>query len=387
MDFLNNVRVIDFSSFLPGPYCTLTLAELGAEVIHVERPGVGEMGRAFTPGLFWTVSRNKKSVTIDIKSAAGQEICRKLIATADVVVEGYRPGVMARVGLDYASLKDEFPRLIYCSISGFGQYGPDAMVSGHDINYLALAGGLSMTSEPGRDPTRTAIPVGDLSSASFATTSIMAALYRRVSTGRGEYIDVAITDSILAWMSMRWGEFLRDGKVLAPHERPDLSPANRIYRCSDGKRISIGAVEDKFWQNLVRALDRPDLAAEPRYRHNPSRVEHYAELSPILEQIFLSRTRAEWIVVLKENDVPYAPALEVDEIPDYPQHVARGMFRTLRNPAGADYRQVPFPVKFANTVTDDGFPLRDLGADTDAVLAGVGYGEAARAALRQDGVI
>ncbi|MBX6377783.1 MAG: CoA transferase [Clostridia bacterium] len=387
MSLLTGIRVMDLSQLLPGPFCTLLLADLGAEVIRVERTGGGDYIREMLPGIFWTANRNKQSITVDLKSPEGREVCLRLARRSDVVVEGFRPGVTARLGLDYESLRRERPDLIYCSLSGYGQTGPYRDLPGHDINYAATAGALSVPGDIEYPPVRPGIPIGDLSSGMYAALSIVAALYHRAQTGEGQYIDVAITDSVLAWTSVRMGEFLRDGVLLRPEEMPHLSPVNKVFECADGRRIAIGALEDKFWVNLCRALGREDLATNPRYATNRLRNEHRDEILPVIREAFRSRRRDEWVEHLSRYDVPCSPVLEPDEVVAHPQIQARGLVVPVPKPEGGQGLQIRYPVQFSQAEAGVRTPPPAAGQDTDRVLSWLGYSETEIAALRQRGVV
>ncbi|MGL4285315.1 MAG: CaiB/BaiF CoA transferase family protein [Phreatobacter sp.] len=295
---LADVRVVDLSELLPGPYATQLLGDLGATVIKVERPA-GDNARAMLPGLFAAVNRGKQSVVIDLKSEAGRRQFRELVAGADVMVEGFRPGVAQRLGVDYASLAELNPRLIYASLTGYGQVGVMADQPGHDLNYLAASGvlGLLPPPEPGR-PHGIGLPVGDLAGSMFAVVSVLAALMQRQRSGRGQYLDVSITDALSHWMTPRLGMILHDGAGQM-HQRPGYG----FFACADGRILVLAAMEDHFWKRLVDLLDLSEFAG-PEFATYRQRQAQYDAIKTRLDQVFLMLPLAAWLTQLQAHDIP-----------------------------------------------------------------------------------
>ena len=293
---LNGVRVLDLSWLLPGPFCTQVLADLGADVIKVERPGSGDYYREMYAGAFAVVNRNKRSIALDLKTDAGRASFESLLGSAHVLVEAFRPGVAARLGIGYETLKVRHPRLIYASLSGYGQTGPYALVPGHDINYLALAGALSIPGHWGEAPRRNGVPIGDLSAALYCVINIMAALRDCESTGKGCYIDLAIADAVLHWSQVRFADYA--GKWV------HADPGNDIYTTADGRSIAVGLVEDKFWHNFCRAVGRDDLLELNTRDGAAGQEAMLARKKDVMTRIFAERDLASWERLLAEHDVP-----------------------------------------------------------------------------------
>jgi crotonobetainyl-CoA:carnitine CoA-transferase CaiB-like acyl-CoA transferase len=287
---LAGIKVVDFSMFVPGPFATAILADLGAEVIKVEPPK-GDPGRGYVPVQFETENRNKRSIGIDLKSSSAKPIVEKLVASAQVVLEGLRPGVAKRLNIDYESLKKINPRLLYCSISGYGQTGPWRERPGHDVNYVAAAGGLAFPGQWLKPPTRSSLPIADMGGGTFAAIAILAALRE----GKGAYLDLSLFEAAFFWSAMRHG---LDPKV---EPRAHIFPVNDVFETADGKRLTLGILEEHFWNNfvaLVPQLDRPEFADDAARRKNGD------ALSALLTEVLKKRTAADWIRLLEENDVP-----------------------------------------------------------------------------------
>jgi crotonobetainyl-CoA:carnitine CoA-transferase CaiB-like acyl-CoA transferase len=287
---LAGIKVVDFSMFVPGPFATAILADLGAEVIKVEPPK-GDPGRGYVPVQFETENRNKRSIGIDLKSSSAKPIVEKLVASAQVVLEGFRPGVAKRLNIDYESLKKINPRLLYCSISGYGQTGPWRERPGHDVNYVAAAGGLAFPGQWLKPPTRSSLPIADMGGGTFAAIAILAALRE----GKGAYLDLSLFEAAFFWSAMRHG---LDPKV---EPRAHIFPVNDVFETADGKRLTLGILEEHFWNNfvaLVPQLDRPEFADDAARRKNGD------ALSALLTEVLKKRTAADWIRLLEENDVP-----------------------------------------------------------------------------------
>lgn len=354
---LAGVRVVDLTTLLPGPYCTRILADLGAEVIKVERPDGGDLTRTIAPDLFASVNRGKLSVTLDLRREDDRARLVSLVRTADVFIEGFRPGVAARLGAGYDHLRTLQPDLIYCSLSGYGQTGPARDLPGHDLNYLGVAGALDPGEEPGQPPRHWAtIPMADLSGALFAATAILAALVRRPLLppgARGAYLDASLAGAALALTDGRLQEAGDSATAPAP---PMLrGGAYHAYLASDGRAFTAGCIEDAFWQRLCAALGRADLAANPDYATFPQRSARAHELDATLAAEFARRPRDEWIALLRAADVPVAPVNAPHEVPSDPYVASSGLL--LRDPvASGRVRGVRYPVRMPGLAVAHGAP-------------------------------
>jgi crotonobetainyl-CoA:carnitine CoA-transferase CaiB-like acyl-CoA transferase len=390
MALLAGIRVLDLSLQLPGPFCTMMMADYGADVIKVdeprprmrnpfsaaEGPGTGSVERY--------LNRGKRSVTLNLKADEGREIFRKLAGTADVVVEGFRPGVVKRLGVDYDSLSAANPGLVYCSISGYGQTGPMRDTAGHDINYISYAGVLGACGRKGEPPTLPPVQIGDLfGGAMMALSGILMALLDRGKTGKGRWIDVSMTDGALSMLSLHAAATLA-GEI--DPARGDMMltgmfPCYETYRCADGEYVSVGPLEAWFWKGFVEALGRPDLV-DGQYATGGEGERVRGELS----KVFASRTRDEWVRHFEGKDVCLSPVLSVAEALAHPNTVGRGMVLSVPSPLGGTDRQPGMPIKIAGVAeAPRRAPL--LGEHDDEVLAGLGYAKEQVAALRDSGVI
>ncbi|HEY3355061.1 MAG TPA: CaiB/BaiF CoA-transferase family protein, partial [Polyangia bacterium] len=380
---LRGVRILDLSRLLPGPFCTLVLADLGADVVKVEEPGGGDYLRGLPPlagGLsaqFVALNRDKRSITLDLKR--GRDVVLRLCERCDVVVESFRPGVLDRLGLGYDALRARNPGLVLLSISGYGQDGPLRERAGHDLDYLALAGLLGMCRGPDGAPGPLPVQLADLcGGALYGALGVCAALYARRETGAGRHIDLSMTEGALSLLIPQLAAFFATGA--APRQGEGLlggGHANyRVYPTKDGQHLAVGALEPKFWAALHQALGRPvdyaALAGAPAEQ---------ARLGAELEAIFRQKTRAEWEAVFAAHDACVEPVLGLGEVPAHPQHAARDVFFTLDDPARGPSRQARTALGGPATHR----PAPALGEHTEAVLREAGYDDAAIAALRQAG--
>jgi alpha-methylacyl-CoA racemase len=392
---LDGVRVLDLSRLLPGGFCSLLLADFGAEVLKVEDTGMGDYIRWAPPGydgaeasarsaMFLALNRNKRSIRIDLKTDGGREVLLRLAREHDVLLESFRPGVLDRLGVGYERLREANPGLVYCALSGYGQDGPMRDRSGHDLNYLARIGLLDMTGEPGGPPIQPAGQIADLGGgALLAAFGILAALRERDRSGEGQLVDVSMTDGALSWLA------IVAARVFAGEPAPgrganELSGGlicYRPYRCADGW-VTLGALEPKFWAELCRGVGREDLAE--RQFDPPG-----SETQRALEAIFAQRTRAEWEAFAAEHDCCLAPVLDVGEALHSDLVRERGMVVELDQPGAAEpVRQLGAPVKLSRTPAR---PVRTpgpvLGEHTDEVLATVGYNGEEIAELKATGAV
>ena len=394
---LEDIRVIDLSWQGPGPYCTMMLADLGADVIRVQEPGLSGRRAASAakeetlPGndpkmvAYIAHERNKRSMTLNLKHEEAKEAFYKLVRVSDVVVEGYRPGVVKRLQIDYETLKNINPRLVYCSISGYGQDGPYAKIAGHDINYIALAGTLGIIGEKGKTP---AIPlnlVADYGAGGMqAAFGILAALHARETTGKGQYVDISLADGVLSLLAEvissyfitgitpRRGEMLLNGGV----------PHYNVYQTKDGKYLSIGCLEPWLYENLCRTLGREDFIL-----HQNTEGEKREEIFRTFREIFQGRTRDEWFDFLKDKDVCVGKVYDFEEIFDDPQLKHREMIVEVTHPLGGKIKQVGIPVKLSETPGAIRQPAALRGEHTGAVLKELGYSVQAIEEMKSSGGI
>jgi len=397
MSLLSGIRVLDLSLQLPGPFCTLMMADHGADVIKVDEPAprvrnpfAGETWGASPADRY--LNRGKRSLTLDLKTEEGKEIFRALASSADVVVEGFRPGVVERLGVDYATLSPVNPRLVYCSLSGYGQTGPMRSAAGHDINYISYAGVLDACGRKGSPPAIPPVQIGDLfGGAMMALSGILMALLSRQSTGRGRWVDVSMTDGAMSMLSIHAVAVLAG---MPSPERGDMIltgmfPCYETYRCACGGYVSIGALESWFWKNFLEAIGRTDLAGL-QYATGEEGDRVKAELS----KVFASRTRDEWVAFFQDRDVCFSPVLALGEALDHPNVKARGMVVEVESPLGGRDRQVGQPLQFRSPGEEgDGsrerVPRRAprLGEHDEEILTELGVPAERVASLRRQGVI
>jgi alpha-methylacyl-CoA racemase len=320
---LERIRVLDLTRLLPGAYCTLLLADLGAEVIKVEEPGAGDYMRWTPPmidgqsALFDALNRGKKSVALDLKTSSGRDVLLRLVETADALVEGNRPGVMDRLGLGWTTLRERNPRLVMCSITGYGQDGPFASRAGHDLNYMAIAGGLGLNGPRDGAPIPLSVQVADIGGGGMrAAVEILAALLAVQRGGDGCHLDVAMTDGAVSWLALAFAARAAGERVARGDQRlAGRYACYRVYECKDGRYYSVGALEPKFWTALCEALERPDLVERQYSEDMATQTE--------VERIFATRMRDEWEEILSSVDACCEPVLDLDEVASHPQIAAR----------------------------------------------------------------
>ncbi len=392
---LRGIRVLDLSRVLAGPFCSMILADLGAEVIKVEMPGTGDDTRAYPPFIgrqssyFMSANRGKKSITLDLKAREGQEVLHRLATGSDVVIENFRPGVTSRLAADYATLSKINPRLIYCSISSFGQTGPYAEKPGYDLIIQGMGGLMGITGEPEGAPVRVGVAITDLGAGMWATIAILAALQARGRDGAGQYLDISMMDGSVAWMTYVAGNYFATGK--APPRMGSAHPSivpYQAFRASDGKSILVGGGNDRIFSSLCEGLGLPDLPKDPHYLGNESRVKNKATLIPLLEEKFLQRTRDEWIAALDKLGVPVAPVYTIDEIFADEQVKHRGLLVEMDHPELGKVKQIAPAIRMSSTpcVVESPPPL--LGEHTEQVLKELaGYSDEEIRRLREKGTI
>jgi crotonobetainyl-CoA:carnitine CoA-transferase CaiB-like acyl-CoA transferase len=393
MKALDGIRVIDLTQAMAGPFCTMNLADMGAEVVKVEPPG-GEEGRVpgavqlrGVSGPFLAVNRSKRSLAVDLKRPEGVAILRRLAATADVLVQNYRPGVVARLGVDHPTLRGVNPRLVYCSISGFGRTGPYASRGGFDLIAQGMSGIMSVTGEPEGPPAKSGVPISDLAAGLFACVGILCALEYRERTGEGQHVDTSLLEAAMAltvWESMEyWLTGRTPGPLGSAHR---LSAPYQALRAQDGY-LTVGANNDKLFEGFARAIGRPDLLEDPRFRARAERLANRAALEAEIETTTAARPRAHWLERLEREGVPSGPINTYPEALNDPHAVARQMVVELRHPEAGTVKALGVPVKLSDTPGAADAPAPRLGEHTAEILADLGYDEAARAALFRQGVV
>jgi alpha-methylacyl-CoA racemase len=390
---LADIKVLDLSRLLPGGFCSLLLADFGAEVLKVEDTGMGDYVRWSPPyhdgaedsaksALFLSLNRGKRSVRLNLKDEAGREVLLRLAREHDVLLESFRPGVMDRLGVGPERLREENPRLVYCSISGYGQDGPYTARPGHDMNYLGLNGLLGLTGEPHGPPVQPAGQIADLGGgALLAAFGILVALRERERSGEGQIVDVSMFDGSLGWLAMVAAKYLCDGVVPV---RGELELAGglicyRPYACRDGW-VTLGALEPKFWSEWCRGVGREDLVDR---QFEPPGSQAHAEV----ERIFLERTRDEWREFAARHDCCLEPVLGLDEALDSELVRAREMVIEVDQPGADGVRLLGVPVKLSRTPGAPAGPGPALGQHTDEVLAALGYSAGELASLRESGAV
>jgi len=387
---LDDLRVIDLSQGIAGPYCTKLLADCGAEVIKVEPPQ-GDYARTLGPfpddvphhdkgGLFIHLNGNKKSVTLDIETESGRTVLRKLLAKADALVESYAPGHLASLGLGYDDLKEEFPDLVYCSITPFGQTGPYASLVGHDINYISIGGALGMTGWPGQPPAIPLNVIADFAGGGlYAAFAILTAVIARERTGRGQYVDMAMSDGVTSLLAMAASQYFSAGRVLRPGEDMlnGAVPSYNVYQASDGKWLSIGCLEPWFWQELCEALGCEEFVPHQNNR------EKFPEMFDFLRSKFGEKTRDEWFQELRQRDICVAPVYGLDEVFADPHVQARGMIAEVEHPEFGTVRQVGVGPKLSDTPGSVRSTAPKRGEHTEEILRQAGYTEEEIGSLKE----
>lgn len=389
---LEGLTVLDLTRVLSGPYCTMMLADMGARVIKVEHPKKGDDTRGWGPpfingesSYFLSVNRNKESVTLDFKHPDGRALLDALIAKADILVENFRPGTLDKVGLDYASIRERFPRLIYCSVSGFGQTGPRKKEAGYDAVMQAEGGLMSITGSADGPPYRLGVAIADIVSGMFAAQGVTAALYARERTGRGQMVDVAMLDSVVALLTYQAGIYFANGAAPTRlgNRHPTIVPYE-TFRASDGDFV-VAVGNDDQWTRFCGATG---FAADEQYATNRQRVTAYERLKPALDALLAGGTRQQWIGKLQAAGVPCGSVRDLHEVFSDPQTQARDMIVELEHAVAGALKVTGSPLKFSDTPGSVRTPPPLLGEHTTAVLANdLGLDSARIDDLRTKGVI
>ena len=396
MRLFEGVRVLDLSRMLAGPYGSMLLADLGAEVIKVEELDGGDpmraMGPPFLPdgesAYFLAVNRNKQSIALDLTTPAGRDVFRDLVAESDVVWENFRPGVMQRLGLDYATLTTVNPRLVMCSISAYGQDGPYRDYPAFDLALQAMGGGMSITGEDGGPPVRMGLPMGDLSGGMFGAFAVAGALFRRERTGQGAHVDLSLLDCQVSLLTYMAQYFWTDGRVPRPMGSAHASVVPYGALATRDGHLIVAVFAEKFWAGFCQAAGHPEWERDPRFASNRDRVANRATLMALVEAAFHERSTDQWLARLHAAGVPAAPILAVDRVLTDPQVRHRRMVVELEHPRHGTLSTLGTPIKVDGEMEGPLAPPARLGEHTEAVLRELLKYPAERiAALRREGVI
>jgi len=392
---LEGIKVLDLSRVLTGPFCTMTLGDLGAEIIKVEMPEKGDETRSWGPpffgkesAYFLSINRNKKSITVDLKMPEGREIIYKLAKEADVIVENFLPGTTKRLEIDYEKIKGINPRIIYCSISGYGQDGPFAQQPAYDLLIQGEGGLMSITGIKDGEPVRIGVALVDIGAGMYATIGILAALKLRQETGNGQYIDVSLLDTEVSWLSYAASNYFAEGKNPKPmgSAHPSIVPY-RAFRAKD--RYFILAVgNDAIWKRFCKAMQLENLVDDPRYVTNEMRVKNREELEAFLQEIFARNEANYWINLLKEHKVPCGPINNISDVVTHPQVLYRDMVVEMEHPNAGKIKMVGNPIHFGEDISVQ-YRLSPpfLGQHTNEVLKSLGYSDEEIEELREKRVI
>jgi crotonobetainyl-CoA:carnitine CoA-transferase CaiB-like acyl-CoA transferase len=391
---LAGIRILDFSHALAGPYCTMLLADFGAEIFKLESPGSGDMGRTWGPpfageyaSFFLGLNRGKRGISIDLKKPAGIALCLRLIESMDVLIENFRPGAMQRLRLDYASLHAKYPRLVYCSISGYGQQGPSRDEAAMDLIVECSSGFLSITGTESGEQVRSGYAVADINAGMHSTIGILLALRTREQTGEGQYVDVAMQDSMISAMSSNYMSYLGSGKIPTPLGASFGTVVPYTVFSAQDRAFSIAVGSEKLWAAFCEAIAHPELTNHPDFATNPLRVTNRPALEKVLAAVFRLRPMAEWVARLRAAGIPCSPVLNFEEVASFPQTKLRAMFPVIDHPAGPQ-TITGTPIKLSATPGSPGGPAPLLGEHTAAVLKELlGLDNQAITELEQAGVI
>jgi crotonobetainyl-CoA:carnitine CoA-transferase CaiB-like acyl-CoA transferase len=377
MGLLQGFKMLDLSRLLPGPYCSLLLADLGMEVLKIEDLEQGDYMRKMGPvreqdsGYFLAINRNKKSMRLNLRVQEGKEIFYKLIESYDIVLESFRPGVMGRLGIGYQELRKKNPRVVLCSLSGYGQDGPYQERSGHDVNYIGLGGVLELTGEKDKSPVIPAVQIADLGAGGMmAAIAILAAALHREKTGEGQFLDISMLDGVVSWLSIHAGKFLMDGDL---PNRGQMHLAGRyacyqVYPTADGRHMSLGALEPKFWKNFCETIHRRELIPK-QFIEGDQQVRIIEEI----RSLFKTKTQKEWVDLFKNADACCEPILTLEEVFAHPQVLHREMVKEFEHPVEGRFRAVGNPIKSSGFQFETRTPPPRYGEHTLEVLKSIGY--------------
>ena len=401
---LDGIRIFDLTRILAGPTCTQLLGDLGADVIKVEKPGVGDDTRTWGPpyvkgsdgedttesAYYLSANRNKRSITIDLQSLGGVALAKQLIAKSDVLIENFKVGSLSKLGLGYNDLKEEFPGLVYCSVTGFGQTGPYAYRAGYDFLAQGLGGIMSITGDPEGAPMKVGVGIADVMTGMYASTAILAALRHRDSTGDGQHIDTCLLDTQVSWLINEGTNYLVSGKIPVKlgNEHPNIVPY-KVFATSDG-HVILAVGNDRQFQDWCNAAGAEDLMADSRYKTNPLRIANRESLYKVMPAFMKNKTTEEWLADLAERNVPCSPVNNIEQVFDDPHVKYRGMQIEMdHHTAGSG--KVPLignPVKMSGTPPQYRLPPPTLGEHTGKLLKELlSFNESEIKALRDEGII
>ena len=391
---LDGIKVLDLTRVLAGPYTTMILSDLGAEVIKIEQPGIGDESRNFGPFkngfslYFMSVNRGKRSVTLNLKTERGKTIFKQLVKQSDILVENFRPGTMKKFGLDYEALAAEHPSLIYAACSGFGQTGPFAQQGAYDMIIQGMGGIISITGEPDGPPVRVGTSISDITAALFTTIGILSALHHRNNTGKGQLVDVAMLDSLVAVLENAIVRYFATDEIPKPlgSRHPAITPFE-AFESADG-HVIIAIGNDVLWAKFCEHVDRKNLISDPRFSSNAERTANHSELFPILSEIMRQRTTDEWIDALEKIGVPCGPINTIDKVVNHPQVKAREMITQVVHQVTGAVEVPGVPIKLSDTPGDVDAPAPGLGEHTDEILTDMlKMSSDEMEQLRQEGII
>ena len=373
---LADLKVLDLSRVLAMPYCSMMLGDLGAEIIRVERPGVGDETRHWGPpwagelsAYYLCTNRNKKGITVDLKKKEGQEIIRRLAERSDILLENFLPGDLAKMNLGYEDLKALNPKIIYASVTGYGQSGPYRDQPGFDFILQAQGGLMSIIGEEEGPPMKVGVAIVDITAGLFACSAILAALHYREKTGVGQHIDMALLDAQVAWLANQASNYLVSGKDprRMGNAHPNIVPYE-TFRARDGVYIALGVGNDNQWRKFCKLAGIESLTEDPQYATNPKRVENRKKLVPLLQEVFLRKDSGEWLQLLSEAEIPVGPINTIDRVFADPQVLARQMLVEMEHPKVGKFKVVGSPLKLSETPVEYRIPPPLLGEHTEEVL-------------------
>lgn len=376
---LEGLVILDMTRFLSGPFCTMLLGDMGAEVIKIEPPEIGDDTRTWAPFIggqgsyYLSTNRNKKSLCVDTRKESGNEVLRRMVKKADVFVENFKPGLMDRLGLDFKTLMDLNPKLIYCSISGFGQTGPYRDRPGYDQILQGMSGLMSVTGTEESGPVRVGLAIGDILTALFATYGILSALYAREITGKGQWVTTSILEATVGILTLQAGKYFATGQPPGPagNHHPVISPYG-VYRTKD-KPMNIAVGTETMWKNFCRVIGRPELEKDERFQKNNDRVKNRPELNQRIENALALKTQAEWVEALNQAGIPCGPIYTIDQVFKDPQVIHQKMFLEVVHPKTGRVPMTGLPVQLSETAPQVFLPPPCLGEHTAEVLGHFGF--------------
>ncbi|MFB5284152.1 CaiB/BaiF CoA transferase family protein [Peribacillus sp. Hz7] len=391
MGALNGVKVLDLSRLLPGPYCSLIMADYGAEVIKIEEPGQGDYIRWRKPAIeeigarHLTVNRNKKSIELNLKTEEGKEIFKKMAESADVILESFRPGVMDRLGIGYDEISKINEGIVYCSLTGYGQTGPYRRLPGHDINYIGYSGILGLIGEKDGKPVVPGVQIADLGGgALMALSGIMMALFHKEKTGKGQYVDVSMLDGAVTWLYAALSDYFASGSI--PERGKTRLDGHfafyNVYETKDQKYLSVGASEKKFWKEICELVGKPEWI---ELHEGPEDIQE--QLKKDMSELFKQRNQQEWLDLLQTKDTCVGPVYNIDEIFSDSQIIERELFTEMNHPVAGMIKQIGFPIKFSHTPGKIHSHAPILGEHTEEILSALNYSRANIDDFRSKGVI